>query len=102
LGAVPGVGGLLGSLFGIVLGALLIFGIPIIAKEGLDFWPASKKSIDTVKPQLVQFSVFAFVLGLCSALGVILFGIGIFLTLPLYPCTIAVVYREIFPKQETA
>lgn len=95
-------GNFLGSCFGLFLGSLLLFGIPLIADQKLDFWPASQKSLNTIKPKLVEYLIFSVALSFLAGIGVLLLGIGIFFTIPLYPCAVAVAYNSVFPVSKKA
>jgi hypothetical protein len=86
-------------IFNIAITTLTLFGLPIIAKEEIEFWPAAQVSIHTIKPEIVQFAIFSLLLGAASLSGFLVFGIGVFVTLPLYPCTIAAAYDDIFGKK---
>jgi hypothetical protein len=101
LGMLP-LGNFISSCFGLFLGALLMFGFPLIADQKLDFWPASQKSIDTVKPKLVEFLIFSVALSFLAGIGVLILGVGIFLTMPLYPCAISVAYDSVFGAEGKA
>lgn len=92
--------GQIAAVFGsLVLNGLLMFGLFLIVDKGMEFWPASMESMKVVKTQfwpLVGYYIVASVLG---GLGSVACGIGIFLTLPIMICSVAVAYREFFPVQ---
>ena len=81
-------------------GALLMFGIPLIVDRGMEFWPASVTSIETVRSALWPFIALSAVGSLLASVGALLFGFGIFVTLPIYTCVTAVAYRECFARVE--
>jgi hypothetical protein len=100
LGLLPGLIGFpLSLIYNVSIATLTLFGLPLITSREIEFWPASRLSIDTVAPDIVQFAVFSLVLGIISLLGGILFGIGVFITLPIYPCAIAIAYKDIFSEK---
>ena len=101
LSSVPGIGGILSFAYSSALGGLIVFGLPIIADKKLDFFAASQLSIDTVKPKLAQFVLFSFIGSIITISGFLLLGIGIFFTLPIYSCAIAVAYKDVFGIQST-
>jgi hypothetical protein len=96
LTALPCIGPLLVS--PVVLGAsiLLAFGPFLIADRGMDFWSASRASIETVRSRfmdLIGILTIALVLG---GLGGLFCLIGWVLTAPLTACLLAQVYRDLF------
>lgn len=93
---VPILGLLLAPIFSICLGTAVMFGLFLIADRKAEFWPASMTSLDKVKPAFVPFLVFNFVASVLGGIGVLLCGIGVFLTLPIYICIVAVTYRDVF------
>ncbi len=96
LGSVPGIGGILSTLGSLAIGTLLMFGIPLIADKGLDPIPAAKLSAETVMKNFFGYLVFNIVASIAGGCGVILFGIGVFFTIPLYLVSIGVAYRKTF------
>jgi len=81
--------------------ALLMFGIFLIADRGMEFWPASMKSMEIVKSNFWPFLGFFIVSALISGLGAIACGIGVIFTAPIGYCAVAVAYREIMSGQAT-
>ncbi|MCB0323845.1 MAG: hypothetical protein KDD69_09740 [Bdellovibrionales bacterium] len=98
---VPLIGGLLSIAFSLALSALLLFGIPLIADKKLDVIAAVQTSIDAVKESLPQYIGFAVVASLLGFSGVLLLGVGVVLTLPMYVASIAVAYRDVFGSSTT-
>jgi hypothetical protein len=62
----------------------------------MPFWPASLKSIDTVKTNFWPFFGLSIVAGLIGSAGAIAFGIGVIFTIPIQGCILAVAYRDVF------
>jgi hypothetical protein len=76
--------------------AFLMFGLFLIVDRKMDFWPASMKSINTVKTNFWPFLGVSIVAGLIGSLGGIACGIGVIFTLPIQVCIVAVAYRDVF------
>jgi uncharacterized membrane protein len=73
-----------------------MFALFLIVDKRMDFWPASMDSMDLVKTDFWPFLGLSLVAGILGYIGIIVFGIGIFLTLPIYFCIITVAYRKVF------
>lgn len=80
--------------------AFLMFGLYLIVDKEMNFWPASRKSIDTVKTNFWPFLALAAIASIIGSIGAIAFGIGIVLTVPIQICILAVAYQEIFGEAE--
>ena len=76
--------------------AFLMFGLYLIVDKQMDFWPASQKSIDTVKTNFWPFFALAAIASIIGSLGALAFVIGIVLTVPIQICILAIAYQEIF------
>jgi uncharacterized membrane protein len=96
--SLPVVGQVASLMLSFLSGALLLFGIPLIVDRGMEFWPASMTSIETVRAALWPFVALSAVASLLASIGALLFGFGIFLTLPIYTCVTAVAYRQCFER----
>lgn len=72
-----------------------IFAAPLIIDRRLKFWQALETSRLTMNQQ--WFRAFAFILLLfaINLAGALMFGVGLFVTLPLSYCAIAVAYNDI-------
>ena len=79
-----------------------MFGIPLIADKKLDFIEASKKSIETVRPEIVMYILFSLAISFIASAGALLFVIGIFFTIPFNICAIAVAYKDVFGIENTS
>ena len=73
-----------------------IFGLFLILERNLDFWAASVESIETVRRRYWPLAAVHAVAAVFGSLGVFACGIGVVVTMPLYFCVMAVVYREVF------
>lgn len=100
------VGGILQSL-GLVLFCvgifitypLWMFGIPLVLERKMPFWDALELSRTTVQPQLGQWILFGLVSLLIFAAGILVFGIGVLVTMPISLLMVAVAYRDVFGLQ---
>ena len=95
-GAIPGIGGTLSFIFSSALTAVTMFGIPLIADKKLDFIKAYKKSIETIRPEIILYLLFSLTISIISTAGILLFIIGMFFTVPFNMCAIAVAYKDVF------
>ena len=55
-----------------------------------------QSSFEVVKPEIVLYIRFSLALSIISTVGALLFVIGIFFTVPLNLCAIAVAYKDVF------
>ena len=78
--------------------AFLMFGLYLIVDKQMNFWPASRESIHTVKTNFWWFLALSSVASIIGSIGAIAFGIGIVLTIPIQVCILAVAYQEIFGR----
>ena len=92
----PCIGQLLSLFLAYAAQAFLMFGIFLIVDKQMNFWPASTESIKTVKTNFWPFFGLSTVASIIGSLGVIAFGIGIVLTIPIQVCILAVAYRDVF------
>jgi hypothetical protein len=92
----PGIGQLLSLLFAYAAQAFLMFGLYLIVDKQMNFWPASQKSIHTVKTNFWPFFGLAAIASIIGSIGALAFGIGVVLTIPIQICILAVAYQEIF------
>lgn len=79
--------------------ACLMFALFLIVDKKMDFWPASMESFNLVKTDFWPFLGLSLVAGILGYIGIILFGIGVFLTLPIYFCVVTVAYRKVFGSE---
>jgi hypothetical protein len=71
----------------------------LIVDQKLDFWPAMELSRKTVHKHF--FEVFGFFLLLClvNLGGLLLFGLGLILTVPWTLCALTIAYQDVFGIQ---
>jgi uncharacterized membrane protein len=94
----PIIGQILSLFFAYSAQAFLMFGIFLIVDQKMNFWPASRVSIKTVKTNFWPFLGLSTIASIIGSLGAIAFGIGIVLTIPIQACILAVAYQEIFKE----
>ncbi|MFH1137734.1 MAG: hypothetical protein V1816_16830 [Pseudomonadota bacterium] len=100
LSLLPLIGTVVAVLFILGAKALLMFGLFLIVDKEIEFWPASKMSIETVKAQFAPFLALALVIGVLGWLGMLALGVGIFVTLPFAICILTVAYLDMFPGSQ--
>jgi len=94
----PIIGQLLSLFFVYAAQAFLMFGLYLIVDKQLNFGPASRESIATVKTNFWPFFGVSTIASIIGSIGVVAFGIGIVLTIPIQACILAVAYQEIFGR----
>jgi len=93
------IGLLLLILPGIYLAVAYTFTSLIIIDRKLSFFDAMETSRKLITKKWFAFFGFSFLIGLINLLGIMLFGLGIVLTLPVTMCAIAVAYDDIVNNQ---
>jgi hypothetical protein len=96
LGILPLVGKFLGTLYGMVVQTFAMFALFLIADRNMEFVPALKLSMDTVKANFWPFLGLQVVASAIASIGAAACCIGLFITMPMYGCILAVAYREVF------
>ncbi len=81
---------------GIVLSAMYMFAFPLILEKNLDFWQAMETSRKVVQKNLFEFSVFMFLMYVFLFIGILLFGVGFLIALPITFAATAAAYRDVF------
>lgn len=99
LALIPIIGFFLSIFYGYALQTLTIFAIYLIVDRRMEVVASIQQSIELVKQNFWVFLGLNVVASLISGIGVILCGLGVFLTLPIYFATLAVVYRDFYPAQ---
>ena len=94
LNLVPCVGWAVSFAGSLILGALLTFGLFLVVDKRMDFWPASMASINAIKPALWPMVGFCIVVQLLAQAGAIACFVGMFVTVPMAACMLAVAYEE--------
>lgn len=79
---------------GIILLAAFLFTYLIILDGEKDFWKAMMKSMDIAKKNWVEYCVFALLAVIIMALGVLLLGVGILVTVPIGTIAIVLAYED--------
>jgi len=83
----------------VCLHTLLMFAFPLIADKNLSGWEATKKSAKAVwQNRNGVAGLWAVGFGI-SLIGLLLFCVGIYLTIPIMIAGNTVAYRKIFPKE---
>jgi len=100
LGVIPVIGQLASIAFVYAAQAFLMFGLFLIVDREMEWLPASKLSINTVKTNFWPFFGVSSVAGILGSLGAIACGIGVVFTIPIQGCILAVAYREVFGSSE--
>jgi hypothetical protein len=76
--------GLIACCIGVyVTQALFLPGTLLIVDKGLGWSDAKDRCLEEIKPNLLAWVLYTFVLGLVAAAGLIACGVGIFVTLPI-------------------
>jgi hypothetical protein len=96
VGWFPIIGQLLSLFFVYAAQAFLMFGLYLIVDKQMNFWPASRESIHTVKTNFWPFFGLAAIASIIGSIGALAFGIGVVLTIPIQICILTVAYQEIF------
>ncbi|MFY9610918.1 MAG: zinc-ribbon domain-containing protein [Blastocatellia bacterium] len=96
----------LGSLLcivpGFIVAGLLFFTLPLMIDRNLGVIEAMKASYEMAKPNLLMFTLFAFVVQLIGSVGTYACYIGLLATLPLIFTMTAVAYRDCFGMEGAA
>ena len=100
----PVIGQLLSLFFIYASQAFLMFGIYLIVDKQMNFRPASRESIQTVRTNFWPLFGLSAIASIIGSIGAIAFVIGIVFTIPIQACILAVAYQQIFgePGQPSA
>ena len=100
----PLIGQLLSLFFIYAAQAFLMFGIYLIVDKQMNFRPASRESIQTVRTNFWPLFGLSAIASIIGSIGAIAFVIGIVFTIPIQACILAVAYQQIFgePGQPSA
>lgn len=81
---------------GLVIFTMYIFTFHFMAEErGIDFWQAMERSRNLVAQDYIGFTLFTCLLIVINLLGVLFFGAGIILTLPVTSHAVTAAYLEL-------
>ncbi len=81
---------------GLIASGLMMFTIPLVVDGRLSATEAITRSARALKDQWVLATLFHLVAVFIAGLGSLLCGVGFLLTVPLYPLSIAILYRDFF------
>lgn len=84
---------------GLIIASMYMFTYPLIVQKHLNFWDAMEESRNLIFKDLITFTIFHTIILLIALSGIIGCFVGIFFSLPLYFCIIAVVYKELYGLQ---
>ena len=101
-GLLVGIGSLLCSIPGFIVAGLLFFTLPLIIDRKLGVIDAMKASVEMTKPNLLMFTLFAFVVQLIAGAGELACIVGLLATLPLMFTITASAYRDCFGLEGAA
>ena len=80
---------------GIIVGAMFIYMFPFIVDKNMDFSQAFKASLELTSKRLLDHCLFFVVVSLIGVAGILAFGIGIFVTIPLMYIAFGVAYYNL-------
>ncbi|MEK6289052.1 MAG: hypothetical protein AABO57_25310 [Acidobacteriota bacterium] len=84
---------------GLIVSGLLIFTMPLIVERNLGVFEAMRASRDVTQPNLLMFTLFAFVVQLIASAGSYACYVGLLASWPLMFTISAVAYRDCFGVQ---
>lgn len=84
---------------GVYLMVAYLFAIPFVADQKMDFWQAMERSRQYVTPRWLTFFVLMLVLLIANFLGMMLFGLGLLVSLPFTAATVICAYHDLFRLQ---
>jgi uncharacterized membrane protein len=87
------------NLFGIVVGTITLFSLPLIADDRAGAIEALVTSWNLVKANFWTYLLAYFIFQLISSAGVLACGIGVLFTAPLSMGCIVACYRSVFPAK---
>jgi hypothetical protein len=86
------------SVFGAIITIFYLFTLPLLVAQKLSFWQAMEASRKMVLKSLLGFIWFDIVVGFAVALGILVFGVGLLVSVPIGWVTLLVAYRELWPE----
>lgn len=95
LGIIPLIGGLLRMAVELAAVAITAFGLLLIIDQQCKASEAIAKGLEIFKANPLLMIGLVFAASLASSIGALAFGIGVLLTLPIFPATMAYVYRTV-------
>lgn len=101
-GILVGIGSGIAALFCVlptfVVNGLWMFTVPLIADKGMEGVSAMRESWHALQGQWLMAAVYVFVIGLVTAVGALVCGVGILFTLPIAVLANTLLYRDFFPE----
>lgn len=80
---------------GLFLQGIYFFTFLFIVDRGLDFWEAMEASRKQASRDYLEFALFALVLFVINCAGLLFFGIGLLITIPLSFAAVTCAYRDL-------
>ena len=102
LGLIPCIGQVASIFVAYAVQTIVIFAIFLIVEKRMDFWAASMESLNVVKTNFWPFLGLTVIAGIIGSLGLVLCGIGVVITAPIYGCIVTVAYRESYKQLAAA
>jgi uncharacterized membrane protein len=95
-GALTAIGAMLCIIPAFIVSGLLFFTMPLIVERNLGVFEAMRASRDVTQPNLLMFTLFAFVVQLIASAGSYACYVGLLASWPLLFTITAVAYRDCF------
>jgi hypothetical protein len=86
----------IGAVAGLLIAPLVMFAMPLIVDQKMEFWPAIMASFEKAKEEYVSLLVVSLLGSLISGVGALLCGVGVLLTMPFGVILTVVAYRHLF------
>lgn len=81
---------------GLILAGLLMFTVPLVVDGRLEATAAFRRSFRALQGEWLSATFFHMLAGMAAGLGLLLCGVGVVLTAPLYALSITALYRDFF------
>ncbi|MFC1478298.1 hypothetical protein ACFL57_02445 [Candidatus Margulisiibacteriota bacterium] len=85
---------------GLIISALYVFTVPLIVDRKMEFWPAMEASRKKVMEDPFGFIIFGIMLMALIILGVLVFGVGMLLTMPVAVNALTYAYLDVFDQEK--
>ena len=92
----PCVGPIISAFASVAIGALLMFAMFLIVDRKMEFRSAIMESVNMVKGNFWPFLGFGLVAHVIGSIGMAVCCVGLFVTMPICTCILAVAYRDVF------
>ena len=90
---------LLPGILALAVASRLILVYPLVVDRRMTALQAFRASWISLRGQTIKTSIFLLVTTLLSALGALICGVGILITLPVYPMAISYVYKDVWQSE---